>query len=117
MCLAKCTRYVFFSPVLDEVFGDENYEYLSQWKWKIDSKGYAVRKTSRKFPPRKNIYMHREIVKTPEGLFTDHKNFNRLDNRKQNLRICTKRQNQIHQFNSRNKTGIRGVSWNKRDKA
>ena len=109
-----------FIPLTKNQFAlvdDESFDYLNQWKWKLDSKGYAVRQTSRKLPPRKNIYMHREIVKTPEGMFTDHKNFNRLDNRKENLRICTKRQNQIHQFNSRNKTGYRGISWNERDKA
>ena len=110
-------KYIPLTKNQFAVVDDESYDYLNQWKWKLDSKGYAVRQTSRKLPPRKNIYMHREIVKTPEGMFTDHKNFNRLDNRKENLRICTKRQNQIHQFNSRNKTGYRGISWNERDKA
>ena len=55
----------------------------------------------------------REIINTPLNLYTDHKNFNKLDNRRTNLRICTKRENQIHQFNSRNTSGIRGVSWSK----
>ena len=54
--------------------------------------------------------MHRIIMDTPKGMDTDHKNGNGLDNRKENLRICTRAQN------SRNKklrcdsaSGYKGV--------
>jgi hypothetical protein len=37
--------------------------------------------------------MHREIMQAPPGKVVDHINGNRLDNRKCNLRLCTRRQN------------------------
>jgi len=74
---------------------DEDYKYLMQWKWHF-SNGYAIR--SAQTPrPRKHIYMHRVVAKTPDELEVDHINHNRVDNRKENLRNCTRRQNQHNQ--------------------
>lgn len=106
-------KYILTTREQYAIVDDENYDYLNQWKWKLDSKGYAVRQTSRKLGKRKIVYMHREVAKTPQDMLTDHKNFNKLDNRRKNLRICTKRENQIHQTNSRNTSGIRGISYDK----
>lgn len=48
----------------------------------------------------------------PEGLFIDHKNWNKLDNRRENLRICNRNQNGANLFvKRRNKSGFKGVSW------
>lgn len=42
----------------------------------------------------------------------DHKNKNRLDNRKENLRICTPSQNQHNKpIYANNKSGYKGVTW------
>lgn len=40
-----------------------------------------------------NKLLHREIMDNPEGMQIDHINHNPLDNRKQNLRICTAKEN------------------------
>ena len=42
----------------------------------------------------RTIYMHREIMNPPPHMEIDHINGDGLDNRKQNLRICTRSQNQ-----------------------
>lgn len=57
---------------------------------------------------RTTVNMHRFIMKTPEGLVTDHINGNTLDNRKANLRIATKSQNAANMV-SRSLTGYKGV--------
>lgn len=94
---------------------DEDFEWLSQWNWQCTKYGYAHRKTSvtingkRKFG---HIFMHREIIKTPLGMFTDHISGDRLDNQKKNLRICTKAQNRMNEGKRSGKSSVyKGVRW------
>ena len=84
---------------------DEDYEFLSQWKWCFSGK-YAMRKENKK-----SIWMHRVINNTPDGMLTDHINMNKLDNRRSNLRMCNHRDNIHHKNRPRNNTsGYKGVS-------
>ncbi len=73
---------------------DQDYEFLNQWKWHIDSVGYAARSGSK--GAKASIRMHRQIMCPPKGLIVDHKNGISLDNRKENLRVCTRHQNQMN---------------------
>lgn len=59
---------------------------------------YAVRSQAER---PKTIYMHRVIIAAEPGQFVDHINGDRLDNRAENLRICSVRQNNIN-------SGVRG---------
>ena len=92
------------------IVDDNDFEWLSQWKWQYNLHGYAVRSEGdwRK-KSRKTIFMHREIVKTPVGLQTDHINRDKLDNRKVNLRVCTRSQNFQNRLLKNNKSGLKGV--------
>jgi hypothetical protein len=56
------------------------------------------------------IHMHRVLLDLPDGcgLETDHINGDGLDNRKSNLRACTRAENGQNQ---RAQSGFRGVSW------
>jgi hypothetical protein len=88
---------------------DEDYEWLSKEKWCFTGR-YAIAAGKRKNKP--SVLMHRLIVKTPKGMETDHINHDRLDNRKENLRICTHSENMRNQLkNSKNKTGYKGVRF------
>ena len=91
---------------------DEDFEWLNQWKWswKPDRYGgYATR--TQLSPVRRLISMSRLIMGEPEGLEVDHINQNKLDNRKENLRICTTLENQRNKnITKYNKTGFKGVS-------
>ena len=59
--------------------------------------------------------LHRVILGEPEGVI-DHINGNPLDNCRQNLRVCTNQQNLFNRGkNSNNKSGYKGVSWNKQE--
>jgi len=87
-----------------------NYVGISMW---ISDHGY-VRVCGRNGI--RERYLHREIMNAEKSVVVDHINGDKLDNRKQNLRICTQQQNT---FNSKlpvtNNSGIKGVYWcNKR---
>ena len=81
---------------------DGDYAELNQWKWQAHynphtKSYYTVRTTLAKNGKRKQIGMHRIILNAPKNMQVDHINHNTLDNRKQNLRLCTQSQNQMNQ--------------------
>lgn len=90
---------------------EEDFEYLIQRKWHVQkgrSTFYAIANKGI-FP--KPILMHRMVLNAPAGTLVDHINGNGLDNRRENLRLCTPHENQRnHKLYSTNKTGFKGVS-------
>ena len=63
------------------------------------------------------IRLHRLIMDTPIGMETDHINGNGLDNRKSNLRVCTKSENQRNRgAHVNNTSGYKGVVYMKKSK-
>jgi len=97
----------------------EDYIWLSQFRWYCNNRphtSYAIR-NSGEGKEQKKVTMHREVMETPEHLVCDHINRNGLDNRKQNLRNCTKRENSLNTGSQRNSSSrYKGVCWNKRTK-
>lgn len=71
----------------------DDYEKVGGKKWHLSSYGYAVRTEYKDGKISKRLYMHRVIMGCPDGMVVDHKNGNKLDNRKSNLRICTDAEN------------------------
>lgn len=95
---------------------DDDYKLLINRKWYCNDNGYAARE-QRKNGNRYQQYMHREIIGAEKGQEVDHINRNRLDNRKENLRFCTRPENVM---NSKkridNNSGYRGVFWRTRER-
>lgn len=96
------------------IVDDEAFEYLNKFKWCLHSTGYAVRNLPRDNKPRKQVLMHRIIIGDIPGLEVDHIDGNRLNNQKNNLRICNRLQNSLNRKRqSNNKSGFKGVSFHK----
>ena len=94
------------------IVGDADFDYLNQFKWH-NHIGYA-RRTLIKNNKKAGILMHREILNPLKGKEIDHINHNVLDNRKENLRICTRAENQWNRsINLNNKVNLKGVSLKK----
>jgi len=100
------------SDNLYALIDDEDYDKVKKYSWRIDKYGYVVCN-----PGGKHIKMHRLIMDFPEGLDIDHRDqdnpYNKLDNRKDNLRVVTRGENQYNKKKIGNKRSsiYKGVSY------
>ena len=96
---------------------DEDYARLSRFHWiyrgeRNDNPGYAIRhaKIGDKV---KTVYLHREIMNPPFGYEVIFLNHDRLDCRRENLRVVTKEEaRRHHRVRRDSKSGIKGVRFN-----
>jgi len=82
----------------------DDYPWLSQYRWHCQKRShtcYAVRTVWQGGTCGK-VWMHRVIMGTPEGLVCDHINHEGLDDRKRNLRNCSKQENSFNKSRHRN---------------
>lgn len=86
---------------------DEDYDWLNQWKWCFGSR-YVVRGKFENGRCR-TIYMHLEILKPPSGMQGDHRFGDKLDHRRENLRICTNAENNRNKKPTPGRTLPKGV--------
>ena len=94
---------------IDVVIDSEDLEKIQTRAWQNSGNNYF--KTNYK---NKNLYLHRFIMGEPEGFAIDHINHNKLDNRKSNLRICTRAENQWNRgLQKNNSSGYKGITFNK----
>lgn len=88
------------------IIDTEDLDKISNQKWCLDKNDY-VKNSSQK-------YLHR-ILLGETNLYVDHINGNTLDNRKQNLRLCTNADNLKNRVKlpSNNTSGVIGVRFRK----
>ena len=84
---------------------DDDFERFCAKNWIVGKHGYAYCG---------KVLLHRAILglERGDGVHCDHRNRNRLDNRKENLRACTRAQNSCNRPPAtRNLSGYKGVNW------
>lgn len=90
----------------------EDFERLNKWVWYLHGE-YAAR-----FEKGQVIFMHRVIMEPPEGMVVDHKNRNKMDNTRENLRVCTKQENCCNRSKKRGSSswfmGVSYCKWTKK---
>ena len=93
------------------IVDDQDFERLIDYRWRLNSKGYAIRSYSMD-GKEVLIGLHREIMQPPPGLVVDHINHDKLNNTRANLRLLTQQQNLVNRRVFRNNdTGFKGVTF------
>lgn len=90
------------------IVDDEDYEHLMERNWYKNNKGYAYNPSKKETDD--ECLMHREIIKVKKGFDVHHINHNPLDNRKENLRICTHQENLQSQQKPQSQNGKKASS-------
>lgn len=103
---------------MEAIVDPDNYDWINQYTWHYTNMGYACRQSLiSEGLPKRPIMMHRQIMETPKGMFTDHINHNKLDNRRENLRICDTGQNRRNAIkHCKSISKYKGVTYKKRMK-
>lgn len=94
-------------------FDLDDYEKIKDRCWNIDNCGYVTTNASKNDVDIPSAFqMQRLIMDFPDGLYVDHINHNKTDNRKSNLRIVTNQQNAMnHVVRSGNRYGETGINF------
>jgi hypothetical protein len=103
------------------IVDEQDFSWLSTWKWLAQwnpktSTFYAARKTGSScaggIDRRRAILMHREILNCHGDELVDHKDWDTLNNRRENLRVASNSQNMRHSKARKSSThGFKGVTW------
>ena len=97
----------------------DDYERLSQWKWcTMTSRGgpRAKRAYRDENGKQQTMLMHRFIMGAIGADVVDHINHDTLDNRKANLRVCSRLENQRNSTSRKKSTSkYLGVDWVRRN--
>jgi hypothetical protein len=101
------------------IVDDDDYGYLNQWRWHASKQrnSFYAQRTSKPINGERaiTIYMHIEIIGRKEGFEIDHINGEGLDNRRENIRHVTHRQN-LQNRHDETSSEYPGVYWYKRDR-
>ena len=81
----------------------EQFDELNKVRWNLAPSGHVRRSGANKT----GVYMHRLIMQAPKGVEIDHRNRNARDNRKCNLRFCTRSQNMANTLRTAPRKGSR----------
>jgi len=100
------------------IVDDIDYPLVSVYNWQAKKRGktyYAVRQQIIDGKPCE-VAMHRQIMNAEKGQHFDHINHNAMDNRRLNLRPCSRSQNMGNMISVTGSSKYKGVSWKTQNK-
>ena len=102
--------------VAETIFDLKYKSEIEKYKWHFHQ-NYVVTTWYDENNKQYNIQLHQAIIQmsgqvVPDGYEIDHKDINSLNNLENNLRICTRSQNQQNRGkNKNNSSNFKGVTW------
>lgn len=88
----------------------ESLNVVLEFNWYLGKDGYPVSFGSVDGKIKGRIKLHHLVIKVnshvPKSMIIDHINRNRLDNRLENLRICTQQENSFNRTKNKNSKGL-----------
>lgn len=97
---------IYYTDKENQAFeiSDEDYDIVSKYKWHLTGK--YIRNT-------KGVYLHRLLTNAPKEMDVDHIDRNPLNNKRENLRVVTRAENNNNKskfnFYPNKSTGIYGI--------
>lgn len=109
----ECEEFVYYNNKHEKIgtfLVDESMvEKIKDIKWSLMNTGYIAG-----YKGGKTILLHRFITDCPDGFVVDHLNHNKLDNRCENLRICTQKENMENCEYKPGKSNVKGITKTKK---
>jgi len=97
-------------------FDDEDIDLILSHHWRAHRAGRRGYYASAENASGEIIWMHRLVMDAPENMEIDHINHDTLDNRKENLRLATKNENQWNNKRIVTTFGYKGITYDKKKK-
>lgn len=92
---------------------DADYERAKDFHWYKTQNGYVAGSVVEQ-GVRRRVYLHRWLLDAQPGQIVDHIDGNPLNNRRANLRLATRSQNQANRRrNATSRSRYKGVTWHK----
>lgn len=95
------------------LISDRHKHLVSKHKWRVNSAGYVYTRFKNSEGVWVSLVLHRFLMGLEKGdpLHCDHRNRNKLDNRDENLRVCTHGENMLNRKSQRgSQSKYKGVS-------
>lgn len=109
-----CAACLILTKGYHALVDTDDAEHLCRWKWSatVTTRGrvYACRKGVREDGKVGLVFMHRQLTGAPKGMDVDHVNNLGLDNRRANIRVVTRTQNNLNRQKVVGASKYKGVS-------
>lgn len=104
--------YVTLTSGCEAIIDVSDVGLVSEFNWYTRKSRKTMYAAKNIYGSRSSIGLHRFLLGDPKGLEVDHIDMNGLNNRRENLRVATRKQNAANTKTPKNNTsGYKGVSW------
>jgi hypothetical protein len=111
--------YIPLTKGYEAVIDAADVHLVSGCNWYANTDGHTVYAQRGAYADgvQKTTRLHRVLMSVDDGLLVDHRDGDGLNNRRSNLRVATRAQNNRNQrLVVRNSSGFKGVSWDKHER-